>query len=104
MPWAALGTILRQAPVILAGADALLSRTRQPTTTAADLEALRQRVADLEQHQQGTATLAKELAEQSTVLATAVHEAAARARQALILGGLAMALGVISLAVVLLRG
>ena len=104
MPWAALATILRQAPVVLAGADVLLSRTRKPQTTAADLEALHQRLTDLEQHQQATASLAKELAEQGHAIAAAVQADAAKTRQAFILAVVAAVVAVIALLVVVLRG
>ena len=104
MPWAALATILRQAPAVLAGADALLSRTRKPQTTAPDLEALRQRIIELEQHQQATATLAKELAEQGHAIAAAMQADAAKTRQAFILSIVAAVVAVIALLVAVLRG
>ena len=104
IPWAALATILRRAPVVLAGADALLSRTRKPQTTAADLDALRQRITDLEQHQQATATLAKELAQQGQAIAEAMQADAAKTRQAFILSVVAAVGAVIALLVAVLRG
>lgn len=99
VPWAALGTLLKQAPLVLAAADALLSRSRSRTTPAADVTTLRQRVAELEQHQQATAALAKELAEQAQILAAAATANAARAKQALLLGALGLALAVAALLV-----
>ena len=104
MTWAALATILRQAPVVLAGADALLSRTRKPQPTAADLDALRQRITDLEQHQQATATLAQELAQQGQAIAEAMQADAAKTRQAFILSVVAAVVAVIALLVAVLRG
>ena len=99
VPWAALGTLLKQAPLVHAAADALLSRSRSRTTPAADVATLRQRVAELEQHQQATAALAKELAEQAQILAAAATANAARAKQALLLGALGLALAVAALLV-----
>jgi hypothetical protein len=92
VPWGALATILRQAPLVLGAADALLSRSRGRTAPAADIVSLQQRVADLEQHQQATAALAKELAEQAQALAAVATASAARARQALIIGAVSLAL------------
>jgi hypothetical protein len=103
LPWAALGTILRTAPVVLGAADALLARTRRPATTAADLDALRQRIADLEQHQQATAALAKELAEQAHAITAAIQANAIRTRQAFILAIVASVLGVSAVLLALLR-
>jgi phage/plasmid primase-like uncharacterized protein len=99
----AIAAILRQAPVLLAAADALVARTRKPPVTAADLDGLRQRLADLEQHQQANAALAKDLADHSGAMATAVQAAAARARQAFLLGIVAVALGASALLIALLR-
>ena len=101
LPWAALGTILRTAPIVLGAADSLLARTRRPATTAADLDALRQRIADLEQHQQATATLAKELAEQANAVTQAIQANAIKTRQSFILSIVAVVLGVLALLVAL---
>ena len=97
VPWIALARILKTAPLVLTAADALLERTRRTTTTAVDLDALRQRVTELEHHQQATATLAKELAEQASVVATAVQQSAARARQATIIAIVAAIVGLVAL-------
>ena len=102
LPWAALGTILRTAPVVLGTAEALLARTRRPATTAADLDALRQRIADLEQHQQATATLAKELAEQANAITQAIQANAVKTRQTFILSIIAAVLGVSALLLALI--
>ena len=102
MPWAALGTILRTAPLVLGAADALLLRTRRPSTTAADLDALRQRIADLEQHQQATATLAKELAEQASAITAALQAHAVKTRQAFILSIVSAVLAVSALLLALI--
>ena len=97
VPWTALGTILKQAPLVLAAADALLSRSRGRTQPATDVVSLQQRVAELEQHQQATAALARELAEQAQAVAAAATANAARARQALMLSAVSLALAVAAL-------
>jgi hypothetical protein len=97
VPWTALGTIFKQAPLVLAAADALLSRSRGRIAPAADVGALRERVSELEQHQSATAALAKELAEQHQALVVAASAAAARARFALWLAGGSLALAIAAL-------
>ena len=99
----AIAALLRQAPVILAAADALVSRTRRPQVTTDDLNGLRQRIAELEQHQQANATLAKDLADATTALATAVQANAAKARQAFVIAIVAVLLAASALLVALLR-
>jgi hypothetical protein len=99
VPWAALGTILKQAPLLIAAADTLLSRSRGKTGPAADIATLQHRVAELEQHQQATAALAKELAEQAQILAGAATATAAKARLALRLAAIGLALAAIALLV-----
>jgi len=101
--FSAIAAILRQAPVILAAADALVSRTRRPHVTSEDLEGLRQRIGDLEQHQQANATLAKDLADATTAMATAIQTSAAKARQAFLLAIAALVVAVSALLVALLR-
>jgi hypothetical protein len=102
-PWGALAAILRQAPVILAAADALVARTRRPPVTTEDLAGLNQRLVELEQHQQANATLAKDLADHAGALATAVQASAAKSRQAFLLGIAALVIAVTALLVALLR-
>lgn len=99
LPWAAIGTVLKQAPLVLAAADALLSRSRGRTALDADTASLRQRLADLEQHQQATAALAKELAEQAHALTAVTTATAARARLALILASIGLALAIAAILV-----
>jgi hypothetical protein len=100
--WSTIGSILRQAPLILGAADALLLRTRRPPATAADLESIRARLAELEQHQHATAALAKELAEQAKAIADAMQADALRTRQTFILSMIAVALGVAAMAIAVL--
>ena len=99
----AIGVILRQAPAILAAADALVSRTRRPQVTTQDLEGLKQRLSELEQHQQANAALAKDLADATTALAAAAQASAAKARQAFILAIVATAIAASALLLALLR-
>src|SRR5262245_40266407 len=99
----AIAAILRQAPVILAAADALVSRTRRPQVTTEDLNGLRQRIAELEQHQQANATLAKDLADATTAMAAAIQANAATARQTFAIATAAALLGASALLVALFR-
>ena len=101
--FSAIGAILRQAPVILAAADALVSRTRRPQVTSEDLAGLKQRLDEIEQHQQANASLAKELADATSTLATAVQASAAKAHQAFVLAIVAVILAAAALLVALLR-
>ena len=99
-------TILKQAPVLIAAADALLARSRAAPAAAApadDAPVLRRRIAALEQQQQAQADLVKQLAEQVAALTIAAQAGAARARQATLVGsaGLGLALVAAVLALVL---
>jgi hypothetical protein len=102
-PWRALAAVLRQTPMILGAAEALVARSRRPSVTTADLDSLRQRLAELEQHQQANAVLAKDLAEHASTVATAVQANAAKARQGFVLGIAGLALGLIALLVALMK-
>ena len=102
VPWAALGTILRQAPLVLAAADALLSRSRGRTAPAADTVSLQQRVAELEQHQQATAALARELAEQAQVLAATASATTAKLKQAWLIAGASLLLAIVAIVIAVL--
>lgn len=94
--------ILKQAPALLAAADALLARSRQASTAAnvtQDAQALRQQLAELYQQQQAQTDLIKALADQTAAVALAAQATAGRARTALIVGS--AGLGVAILAVLL---
>jgi hypothetical protein len=101
--FSAIAAILRQAPVILAAADALVSRTRRPQITNEDLDGLKRRIFELEQHQQANAALAKDLADATTALATAAQATAAKARQAFVLAVVALVIAASALLIALLR-
>lgn len=99
----AIGAILRQAPVILAAADALVSRTRRPQVTSEDLDGVRQRLGELEQHQQANAAIAKDLADATTAMAGAIQTSAAKTRQAFLLAVAALVVAVSALLAALIR-
>lgn len=99
-------TILKQAPALIAAADALLVRTRQasaPGSAAGDLQALRQRVAEIEGQQRAQADLDKQLADQINALVAAAQAAAATARQALLVAGIGTLLAVVAILLAFLR-
>jgi hypothetical protein len=102
-PWSAVAAILRQAPVILAAADALVARSRKPAVTTADLEGLQKRIAELEQHQQANAALTKDLADHATAITQAVQASAAKAQQGFLLAIAGVVLGAIALLVAMLK-
>src|SRR5258706_8625945 len=90
IPWPML---LEQAPALWAAANALLQRSRRKpsdATAATDVQALRERIAELEQHQQDFADLVKRLADQGNALAAASQASAIRARRSLIVATVAV--------------
>jgi len=104
--WRALGIVVRQAPALLAAADALLAGARQrraAASAATDIESLRQRLAALEQHQQANAELMKQLAEHATAITAAAQANAARSRQAFVLAIASVTLALIALLLVWLQ-
>jgi hypothetical protein len=86
IPWT---TILKQAPTILAAADALLARSRPapgPSSSSFDDQAVRQRLDHLEELQRSDAMVIKQLADQVSALTAAARVDAARTRLALACG------------------
>jgi hypothetical protein len=84
--WRVLTAVLKQTPLILSAADAVLARSRQRQGGATgDLETLRQRVAGLEQQAVANAELSRQLAEHAAAVTTAAQATAAKARQAFVL-------------------
>jgi hypothetical protein len=82
IPW---GTILKNAPAILAAADALLVQTRRRAATtevAGDVNVLRRRVAELEEQQRASAELVRQLADQLNAMTQAAEQSASRLRVA----------------------
>lgn len=98
IPW---GMLLRQAPTILAAADALLASSRRRTEPPAstDGQALRQRLEQIEELQRTNADVVKQLADQVGALTAAAEVDAARTRLALMLGALGVILGAAALLV-----
>jgi hypothetical protein len=91
IPWA---TILKQAPMILAAADALLANSRrQPPPPSSDDQSLRQRLEQIEQLQRNNADVVVQLADQVNALTAAAEADAARTRLALACGIAGVALG-----------
>jgi hypothetical protein len=80
IPWSRL---LKDAPALLVAADALLAKSRRQATQPAgnDLEALRQRIAELEAHQRANADLVKQLADHINAVGLAAEASSARVRQ-----------------------
>ena len=104
--WTAVGMVLKQAPLVISAADALFARSRQrraATSPSAEMEALRQRIAELEHHQQASAELAKQLADHAAVVASAMQTTAAKVQQAIIIGITGAALGLLALVIALMR-
>jgi hypothetical protein len=103
IPWQ---LILSQAPRLMTAASELLvnSRTRSADIDAAkDVNQLRDRVVELSTDQQTNAALVKELTGQLNVITNAVQSIATRARHAMILGALGVALGLAACLIALLR-
>ena len=99
IPWA---TLLRQAPTILAAADALLANSRRrtpPPAAAPGDQGLVQRLEQIEELQRTNADVVKQLADQVGALTAAADVDAARTRLALMLGGAGVLLGAAGLLV-----
>jgi hypothetical protein len=94
IPW---GTIIRNAPTLLAAADALLANSRgRPASPLTDEQGLRQRVDQIEELQRTNADVVKQLADQVGALTAAAEVDASRTRLALILAVIATVLGVVA--------
>ncbi len=101
IPWL---TIVKQAPVLLAAADALLSSSRRRTAGASnELPDLHHRLVAVEEHQRAQTELMKQLADQVNALAAGVQANTRRTRAALGLAAGAAALSVLSALLVWLR-
>jgi hypothetical protein len=92
LPWA---TILTETAALLKQANDLrASRTSAPVATSPpnDIEALRQRIAELEQQQHADAEIIQRLASEVATIAAAAEATAARVRQAYLLaiGGISI--------------
>jgi hypothetical protein len=92
IPWL---TIVKQAPVLLAAADALLSSSRRRVGGPSnELPDLHQRLAAVEEHQRAQTELVKQLADQVHALAAGVQANARTTRVAL-----GLALGAVGVSV-----
>jgi hypothetical protein len=91
--------VLKQAPAVLAAADAMLERSRRRSgehLASTDVEALRQRIAELEQQQQAAAVVVKQLADHIDVVTLAAQASSVRTRQALILATVGVVVGLVA--------
>ena len=98
--------ILKQASALLAAADALLARSRRRSverSAATDLEALRQRIAELEQLQQADADVVKQLADQMSAVALAAQASSVRTRLAVMLAMVGIGVGLVACLLALWR-
>jgi hypothetical protein len=103
LPWQ---FILNQTPALLLAAGDLLSKSRRSPAdiaTAKDLDALRDRCAELAKDQQAYAELLKQLTEQLNAITEITRATATRARRCMIVGIAGVALGVVACAIALLR-
>jgi hypothetical protein len=103
IPWR---LILDKAPRLMevAGELALSSRGRSAEIAAStDARALRDQVAELAKDQQANAALAKDVTDQLDAITKAAQATAHRARQGVVLGMAGIALGIVALALALLR-
>lgn len=103
VPWQ---LILNQAPALLLAAGELLTRSRRrpaDIATAQDLNALRDRCAELAKDQQAYAELVKQLTDQLNAVTELTQATVIRARRSMIVGVAGVALGVVACAIALLR-
>jgi len=97
--------ILKQAPALLAAAEVLMAKSRRPVapTADSDVEALRQRIVELETHQQAYADLVKQFADHITAVAVAAQASSLRVRQCFALATAGVCLGLLACVLVWLR-
>ena len=101
IPW---DTILANAPAILRSTEALLSQTQTRAPAAAsrnDMQALADRVAQLERRDRETAELLARISSQVAALTTASEVLEARSRWVLVLAIAALLMSVVALGVAL---
>jgi hypothetical protein len=103
VPWQ---LILNQAPALLLAAGELLSKSRrrpEDIATAQDLNALRDRCAELAKDQQAYAELVKQLTDQLNAVTELTQATVIRARRCMIVAVAGVALGAVACAIALLR-
>jgi septal ring factor EnvC (AmiA/AmiB activator) len=95
LPWAA---ILTETAVLLKRANDLRDSRIRPAVTPAsnDIEALRQRLAELEKQQHADAEMIQQLATEIATIAAAAETTAATLRQAYLLAIVGIAFGVLA--------
>jgi hypothetical protein len=102
VPWT---TILKQAPVLLAAAKAIqanVAAPRAPLKPDANIEALRERIVQLEATQEEHARLLTELAAHTARLASVTDAALRLCRLAMVVGGAGLGLAIVACALALL--
>jgi hypothetical protein len=98
--------ILNQAPALLLAAGELLSKSRRrpaDIATAQDLNALRDRCAELAKDQQAYAELVKQLTDQLNAVTSVAEATAVSARRSMMVGVAGVALGAVACAIAFLR-
>ena len=103
VPWQ---LILRQAPALLSAAGDLLIKSRRwsaDIATARDLDALRNRCAELARDQQAYAELVKQLTDQLNAITEVARATAAKSRRCAMLGTAGLAVGLVACAIAFLR-
>ena len=103
VPWP---LILKQAPALLSAAGDLLLKSRhwsKDIATARDLDALRNRCAELAKDQQAYAELVKQLTDQLNAITGMAQETAARSGRCAMLATAGLAVGLLACAIALLR-
>ena len=96
LPWA---TILKETAALLKRANDLRASRVQPAAAVAasgDIEALRQRLAELEKQQRADAEMIQQLATEIATIAAAAEATAARVRQSYGLAIVGVAFGVLA--------
>ena len=97
--------IVKQAPALLAAAEVLMAKSRRPVapTAATDVEALRQRIAELEMHQQAYADLVKQFADHINAVAVAAQASSLRLQRCFAVATAGVCLGLLACVLVWLR-
>lgn len=101
VPWS---TVLNQAPGVVEAANKLLTnskRKKAELNTTNELEALRNRIAALEEQDQADAAVIKQLADEAANIAAATHIIAVRVRAAVLFAAAAILVAILALVMVL---
>ena len=101
IPWS---TVFSQAPAALDAANKLLSsskRKKAELETTGEVETLKNRIAELEEHNEADAAVIKQLAEEAANLAAVTEVMATRVRIAVLLAGAGIVVATAALVVAL---